>query len=227
MGIMMNNSNKILGIALMLGFTTALSGCGESSDKLDDKLTHEVEMSFVNSLSYMADFHVKKRYIDTGYSGLFDNDNVVSRDVPANSVGSTYRYSYKLINNMLNLGVKDSVNANKEERITTTLSNDEQLWVIAWETSGERALSVIDKKQDNNADVFNVRLFANGNYDVYVAGNKVLTTEKGKITDYLKVSNCGDGLKVANQVIDLCTGNFGASYLVVVNNNGKLVMAEE
>jgi hypothetical protein len=128
---------------------------------------------------------------------------------------------------MVNIGVKDSVNSNKEERINTTLSNGDNLWVIAWEASGDRTLSVIDKKKSNVANVFNVRLFANGRYDVFVDGDNVLTTEKGQITEYLKVNNCAEDLKVANNFIDLCSGNYGASYLIVVDNNGKLVMVEE
>lgn len=223
----MNGGNKGLGSALVLAVLAALSGCGESSDELDDKLNHDAKMSFVNSLSYMVDFHVKKRDILTGYNGLFDHANAVSRDVPTNEVGNTYHYNYKAINNMVNIGVKDSVNSNKEERINTTLSNGDNLWVIAWEASGDRTLSVIDKKKSNVANVFNVRLFANGRYDVFVDGDNVLTTEKGQITEYLKVNNCAEDLKVANNFIDLCSGNYGASYLIVVDNNGKLVMVEE
>lgn len=223
----MNGGNKGLGSALALAVLAALSGCGESSDELDDKLSHDAQMSFVNSLSYMADFHVKKRDILTGYSGLFDHANVVSRDVPTHEVGNTYNYNYKAINNMVNIGVKDSVNGNKEERINTTVRNGDNLWVVAWEVAGERTLSVIDKKKSNVANVFNVRLFANGRYDVSVDGVNVLTTEKGQITEYLKVNNCAEDLKVASNVIDLCSGNFGASYLIVVDNNGKLVMVEE
>jgi hypothetical protein len=128
---------------------------------------------------------------------------------------------------MVNFGVRDSINADKEDRMTTTLSKNDNLWVIAWEASGDRELSVVDKKQSNNADVFNVRLFANGNYVVSVDGNHVLNTEKGKVTTYLKVANCANGLKVADKAIDLCTGDFAKSYLLVVDNSGKRVMAEE
>ena len=223
----MREGNKKCAIVFTLGLTAALTGCLDSSDELDDKLTLEVKLSFVNSLSYMADFYVQKRSVSNGYSGLFDNDNLASRDVPKNEVASTYSYRYKVTNTMLNLGVKDSVNANKEERNTSILSKNDKLWVIAWEDSAESTLSVVKKSQKNTPDVFNVRLFANGSYDVAVAGSQVLTTEKGKVTDYLSVSSCADGLNVANNNIDLCSGNFGASYLVVIDNNGKLVMAQE
>jgi len=227
MEIIMNTSNKGLRISLLFGFATILSGCGESSDELDNKSTHEARVSFVNSLDYMADLHLKKRNISTGYSGLFDNDTIISADVASNTVSTTYRYSYKAINNMINLGVKNSITTNQEERITKTLSNNDNLWVISWKASGEQTVSVISKKQNNNADVFNVRLFANGNYTVLIDNTKTITTEKGKVTDYLSVNSCANGLKIDDKFIDLCTGDFGASYLLIVDKNGKRVMAEE
>ncbi|MCG7536617.1 hypothetical protein [Pseudoalteromonas sp. OOF1S-7] len=222
----MNNVNKGLGLTVLLGLSAALTGCG-GSDELNEQLNHDAEMSFVNSLDYMADFHVKKRSISSGYSGLFDSGSVVSADVPAKEVGKTYSYSYKAINNMINLGVKDSNSGEKQERMNTTLKDGANLWVIAWESDGERTLSVVGKKQQNQADVFNVRLFANGSYDVMIDGNKVTTTEKGQVTSYYAVSSCTDGLQVAGNAIDLCNGDFGQSYLLIVDGNGKRVMAAE
>ncbi|TMP37391.1 hypothetical protein [Pseudoalteromonas rubra] len=223
----MNNGNKGLGFALVLGLSAALTGCGEGSEELKEQLNHDAKMSFINSLDYMADFHAKKRSISSGYSGLFDSGSVVSADVPAKEVGQTYSYSYKAINNMINLGVKDSNSGEKQDRMNTTLKDGANLWVIAWEADGERALSVVGKKQDNKADVFNVRLFANGSYEVMVDGAAVAPTEKGKVTDYYAVSSCADGLQVADNAIDLCNGDFGKSYLLVVDANGKRVMATE
>ncbi|AZZ96220.1 hypothetical protein [Pseudoalteromonas sp. R3] len=223
----MNYGNKGLGFALVLGLSAALTGCGESSEELKEQLNHDAKMSFINSLDYMADFHAKKRSISSGYSGLFDSSSVVSADVPAKEVGQTYSYSYKAINNMINLGVKDSNSGEKQDRMNTTLKDGASLWVIAWEANGERALSVVGKKPDNKADVFNVRLFANGSYDVMVDGSKVATTEKGKVTDYYAVGSCAEGLQVAGNAIDLCNGDFGKSYLLVVDANGKRVMAAE
>jgi hypothetical protein len=217
---------KRIGYPLIFGLVLTLSGCG-GSDELDKQLTHSANLTLVNSLGFMTDFHVKKRGISTGDSGLFESDSLVFSDVPAKNHSSVYRYSYQVTNNMVNVGVKDSVNANKELKASKTLSNGSDLWVIAWETSGERALSVIDKKQQLTKDVFNVRLFANGRYDVTVAGKRILTTEKGKVTDYLTVNNCARDLKVAEHVINLCAGNLGASYLLVANENGALVMVAE
>lgn len=226
-GDSMNRGNKGIIVALIVSVSAVLSGCSGNSDELDEKLTHTVKMSFINSLAYMADFHVSKRNISTGYTGLFDSKNIASSDVKANDISSVYNYSYDAINNMVNLGVKDSINANQEKRITTNLSNGNHLWVIAWESSGSSTLSAINKKQHNTPDVFNVRLFANGNYDVSVDDTAILTTEKGIVTDYLAVSNCANSLKVAGNTIDLCTGNISSSYLLVVDGNGKRVMTEE
>ncbi|WP_027670394.1 hypothetical protein [Rheinheimera baltica] len=223
----MAKNSKGLGLALIFGITTALIGCGESSDELDEKLTHSASISLVNAWSSMADLHVAKRKFDSGYSGLFDTDNLVSQDVPVNEVGTPYRYSYKAINNIVNLGARDSISKNNEERTTKTLTNGEKLWVIAWEEGSVKTLSVITGKKHSKADTFNVRLFADGNYAVSVDGNQVLNTEKGKVTAYLEVNNCANSLKVADNAIDLCTAESGASYLLVVDRNGARVMAAE
>ena len=223
----MAKNSKGLGLALIFGITTALVGCGESSDELDEKLTHSASITLVNAWSSMVDLHVAKRRFDSGYSGLFDTDNLVSQDVPVNEVGAPYRYSYKVINNIVNLGARDSISKNNEERTTKTLTNGEKLWVIAWEEGSGKTLSVITGKQHSKADTFNVRLFADGNYAVSVDGNLVLNTEKGKVTAYLEVNNCANSLKVADNAIDLCTTEPGASYLLVVDRNGARVMAAE
>jgi len=223
----MNINNKKMGIPLMLSFSIALGGCGESSDELDEKLTSNAKVSFINSLNYMADFHFQKRNISTGYGGLFDSDELAVSEVPAYEIGDIYNYSYKLINNMINIGVKNSVTASNKTRMTTTLDDNDNLWVIAWEASNEQFLSVIDKRKGNNANKFNVRLFANGNYNVYLSEQQIFTTEKGKATDYITVDNCNNELKIDEQNIDLCMANIGFSYLLVVDNTGKLVMAEE
>ena len=223
----MKKGNKNTVAVLMLGLTTILSGCDDNSSELDEKLTYQANISFVNTLSYMTDFYLDKRSISTGYSGLFDGDHAVSKDVPVNEVTSTYNYSYKVTNNMVNLGVKDSINDNKELRTTATLNNDDNLWVIAWDTSDESLLSVVSKKQNNNADVINVRIFGNGDYDVLVENNKLMTSEKGKVTSYLQINNCADDLSIAGKILDLCTGTFGKSYLLVVDGSREFIMAEE
>jgi len=223
---MAKNSNG-LGLALIFSITTALAGCSGNSDELDEKLTHSASITLVNSWSSMADLHVAKRSFDSGYSGLFDTDNLVSPDVPVNEVGEPYLYSYKAINNIVNLGIRDSINKNNEQRITKTLTNGEKLWVIAWEESSSKKLSVVTRAQHNKSDAFNVRLFADGNYAVFVDSNNVLNAEKGKVTPYLEINNCANSLKVADIAIDLCAAELGASYLLIVDRNGSNVIVAE
>jgi hypothetical protein len=213
-----------LKIALLAGLLASLMAC-EGSDELDDTLSRDAEMTFVNTLTSMSDFYVEKRNISLGYSGLFNSDNIVSRDVPQNSVGETYSYQYKAISNLVNLGVKDS--NNNEQKNHHVLSAGDKLWVIAWGADGDEKLSVLAKKQNNQADTFNIRVFADGSYVVAVDGNQVVKTKAGEVTDYLTVNNCVDELVINGATIDLCSGDFGQSYLLVVDAKGKRVMAKE
>lgn len=227
MEIVMANMSKGLGFVLIFGVASAVIGCSGSSDELEEKLTHSASVTLINSWSEMADLHVAKRTFNGGYSGLFDADNLATRDVPANAVGTPYHYSYKAINNIVNVGVRDSISKNNEERSTRVLNNDEKLWVIAWEDTSGKTMSIVTRKQHTKSDTFNVRLFADANYAVSVDGNNVLSTEKGQVTAYLEVSNCANSLKVAGKALDLCSAEPGASYLLVVDRNGARVMATE
>ncbi|AXT32617.1 hypothetical protein D1819_06865 [Pseudoalteromonas tunicata] len=199
-------------------------GCG-SSDEVDEALEKNAKFSFVNSLDSTSDFYVDKRSISLGYSGLFDSKNRVSDDVSQNSVGATYSYNYKAINNMVNVGVKES-NGN-EEKNYDTLKDGDNLWVIAWQSGNDKKISFVNKKKQDQADIFNVRVFASGNYSVAIDGNQATATKSGEISSYMAVNNCANGLAVNGVAIDLCTGDFGKSYLVVVDANGKRVMAQE
>ncbi|MGF1909937.1 hypothetical protein L4C38_10885 [Vibrio kasasachensis] len=225
----MNNlfSKKGLRLVLLTGFSAALIGCSLESDELKDALTHDAKMSFVNALDYMADFHVKKRYISSSYSGLFDSKNISSKDVPKKATGSTYAYSYRAIHNMVNLGVKDSNSNSNKQKMYKSLSDGDNLWVIAWESAEQIELSVISKKKSNRTGAFNVRVFADGNYNIVVDGTQVATTEKAKVSGFITVDTCADGLTINGAAIDLCTGDPGQSYLLVVDKNGKRVMAKE
>ena len=230
MEIVMANMSKGLVFVLIFGVTSALLGCNGSSkewDDLDEKLTHSASITLINSWNTMADLHVAKRTFNGGYSGLFDADNLATRDVPANTVGAPYHYSYKAINNIVNLGVRDSISTNNEERGNRVLSNNEKLWVIAWEDTSGKMFSVINAKKHTKSDTYNVRLFADGNYAVSMDSNTVLNTEKGKVTAFLEVNNCANSLKLANKALDLCAAELGASYLLVVDRNGVRVMATE
>lgn len=218
------NTKRGLRIALLAGLMVSLMAC-EGSDELDDTLSRDAKMSFVNSLTSMSDFYAEKRNISSGYSGLFNSYNIVSRDVPQDSVGETYTYKYKAISNMVNLGVRDS--NNNEQKNHQVLRGGDKLWVIAWGADGDEKLSVLAKKQNNQANTFNIRVFANGNYAVVVDGNQVVKTKAGEVTDYIAINNCADELVINGAAIDLCSGDFGQSYLLVVDANGKRVMAKE
>lgn len=209
---------------ILTGLTAALMGCG-GSDEVDNALSHSAKLSYVNSLDVMSDFYVDKRSISLGYNGLFDSKNRASGDVDKNSIGATYSYTYKAINNMVNIGVKES--NGHEEKNYHTLSNGDDLWVIAWQSSNGKKLSFINKKKQEQADKFSVRVFASGTYSVAVDGNQTMATKAGEITNYMAVNNCANGLSVNGVAIDLCTGDFGKSYLVIVDANGKRVMAQE
>ncbi|MDE3273844.1 hypothetical protein [Pseudoalteromonas sp. G4] len=223
---MINNTGKAALFVSVLSL--GLIGCSESiTDDLDDALTHEAEFSFINAMDYSLDFHLQQRNLATGSSGLFDSKNLAAGNVQVNGYSSEYDYDYPAVMNMVNIGMRSAMSSQNEVKVHTNLSDDDEYWVIAWQNGVEKHLTLLEKKERDNANTFNVRIFANGVYPVTLKGSQVMTTERGKVSDFLTLDNCALDLTINGHAIDLCTGDFGESYLLVVNSDGKQVLVEE
>ena len=211
-----------------ISIVSSLAGCDSSvSDELENALTHEAEMSFINTLDYSVDFHVQKRTLTAGSSGLFDSKNLAAGNVLSNTATDDFDYDYPAITNAVNIGIHSTNGAENEIKIHTNLSNDDELWVIAWQNGNEKRLTLLDSIEKDNDSTFNVRIFANGIYPVTIKGNQVMTTQMGTVSDFLTLDNCASDLRVNNHTINLCSGDFGESYLLVVDQNGEYVLVEE
>lgn len=222
--------NKKAGKAVFVAGVLSLAtvGCSDSiTDDLDNALTHEAEFSFVNAMDYSLDFHLQKRTITAGSSGLFDSKNRVAGNVQVNGYSSEYNYDFPAVMNIVNIGMRSAMSSQNEVKMHTTLSDDDEHWVIAWQNGVEKHITLLKKKERDNANTFNVRIFANGVYPVTLKGSQVMTTERGKVSDFLTLDNCALDLTINGHAIDLCTGDFGESYLLVVNSDGKQVLVEE
>ncbi len=219
-------SSKYMKPALLATLLSALAGCG-GAEELAKELERSSNFTFVNALPYPADFHLQTRNIATDFSGLFDSSNRVYADVPKYEVSSVYVYKYKAINGMVNLGVRNSISKNDEEKSYLGIGNNEDLWVVAWDAAGDNKLTVVDRKRSDQSGKLNVRIFADGVYPVTVNGNSVAATSKGGISDFYSLDNCNSSLKINNKAIDLCTADYGRSYLLVADANGKKVLLRE
>lgn len=224
--MLINFSNQNIKSAFVVMLLSALAGCG-GTEELAKELDRTSNFTFVNALPYSADFHVQKRNIATDFSGLFDSSNRVFADLSKNETSGVYTYKYKALNGMVNLGVRSSISKADEEKVYKGLGNDEDMWVIAWDAAGDNKLTLVDRKRSDQSGKLSVRIFADGNYPVVVNGTQVAATGKNEISAFYSLDNCNSSLKVNNKAIDLCAGDYGRSYLLVVDANGKKVLARE
>lgn len=221
-----SSSSKYMKPALLASLLSALVGCG-GSEELARELARTSNFTFVNALPYPADFHLQTRNIATDFSGLFDSSNRVYADVPKYEVSTVYVYKYKAMNGMVNLGVRNSISKNDEEKSYLGIGESENLWVVAWDAAGDNKLTVVDRKRSDQSGKLNVRIFADGTYPVTVNGNNVAATSKGGISDFYSLDNCNSSLKINNKAIDLCAADYGRSYLLVADANGKELLVRE
>ncbi|PAJ71761.1 hypothetical protein CJF42_24980 [Pseudoalteromonas sp. NBT06-2] len=223
-------SKKIKSSTLALSIVFAVTGCG-GSDKIDKSIDDAVKdisanITFVNALDEMASFHVQIKHLSRDV--FSDKDKAA--DVAINEISSPYKHAWSdgsLKNTTF--GVRDSNSQTKESKLDQELNADSNVFAVAWLSGTNYKLSVFEKQTSVQADVYNVRIFANAQMSVKIndSDQVVKTTEIGKVTQKFEINNCATGLQISGNYIDLCTVDLGKPYLVVADLNGKRIITQE
>lgn len=214
--------------ALMIISLTGLLGCG-GSEELKQQLEHDTRFTVVNGLDYPIDFYLQHRAISTAsFSGVFADANRVMRDIPQGAVSPLYRYRYSGHLPATNLGIRNSINQVDEAKLYLGLQDKENLWLAVWRSKAQQPqLTVISRQQREQAGKINVRVFADDVYQMTINNTVTASTRTGEVSDFYALENCANGLVVDGKPIDVCTADFGVSYLLVLNNKGKKLLARE
>lgn len=211
-----------------------LSACGGSDkyDKSVDELeqNRSSELVFVNTMDEMVTFYVKN---SIKWNKIFD-DNHKILDLVKNSSSEPNKYTWhddlKNVNlNKSYFGVQDTNSKVNKAQVEFELKNGIDFFVVSWESSNEYKISVLEKKPSNTSDVFRIRVFTDSDMSIKINGSDevVATAKKGEVSSAFTINNCYDSLQVGNNNIDLCQGDIGQSYLVVVDSNGKQLITQE
>ncbi len=220
---------RVLICAISLGLVACGGGSG---DKLVDglldgaKKDEQVTLSLVNALGERATFFAKSTSLSRS---VFDEKQKIA-DVSQGSVSEGVFYKFNRKANKTQFGVRDTGTQKISTTLDLDLENKAKYWTIAWLNNNVYQLSIFKKSVSNEAGVFRVRVFSNSVQDVTINGDStvVATTEKGKVTGFFSISDCSTGLNVGGNFIELCNDAvFGKSYIAVVDQNGKVVVAEE
>lgn len=213
-------------VALIMSVVGGAAACG-GVDDLDEELDRSSNFTFVNALNYSVDFHLQRRNISTEFSGLFDSKHRVTADIKKNSAGETYTYRYRATNPMLNMGVRNSISLGDEEKLYKTLSDKNNYWLVAWDSAGDNKLALLERVKNDQAGQLNVRIFADASYVISVNGSSAGSTKKGEATTFYSLDNCNTSLKLNDKAINLCSTDYGSSYLLIADSNGMRLIAKE
>jgi len=216
---------------LLIAVSTLLTGCNSGTAKVIGIDEAEADISYINATDEMTSFYLKK-------DKLFDNDDedklfrdeyIVVRDIQAGQASSRKEYEFPFIENGVHLGVQDSISEVKNRKISEHLSDNNDLWAIAWQNGNEFELSLIKRKRSNVDGQYRIRIFSSVNLPVYLNGSSNMATmaEKNKVTSHLSVNNCADSLTIGEQHIDLCHVDLGSSYLIIIDQDKLRLMVKE
>jgi len=221
----------LLTLGLVLTTSTLLFGCGSEAAKIVGIDHAEADITYVNATDEMATFYLKrdKTFDNDDEDKLFRDKYEVARDIPTNNASNRIEHEFPYIENGIHLGVRESVTQNRRKLISKHIKDGNDLWAIAWEDGNDFELTLMKRKRANRDGEYRVRVFSNTRLPVYINGstNATTTTEKGKATNHLSIFNCADSLTVGTFPIDLCSGDVGLTYIVVVDANGFRMMIQE
>ncbi|XPF95022.1 hypothetical protein ACM9HF_03120 [Colwellia sp. RE-S-Sl-9] len=214
----MDKLKKNLVLASILATSSIISGCNDEAITYNDS-----KISYINALDEQATFFIKQ----DGASGKIYNNKhrVISllKETASGEIKHTW-FGFK----QSQIAVEDTNTRSNYTSIKKTLRDKRNYWTVAWLDNNDYELSIFEKETSNMDGLYRVRVFSNGQYPIYINGNttNTLFTKKGEVSDFFSVEKCTE-LKIANNNIDLCKGDFGKSYLAVVDENGLLSLTEE
>ena len=211
-------------LAVLVGITAC---SGSSSDRVIDGLKKDKQatVSFVNAVNERATFYLKARILNRD---TFDSENRVANVLSRNV--DDYIYKFNKTTEESRIGVRDAATQTKSATLDMDIDDKASYWVIAWLNGDAFRLSSFRKSTADETGVFKVRLFANTELDIRLNGNNtvVATTEVARVTTHFTVDDCATGLRVGDNFINLCNDAvFGKSYLAVIDDGAKAVVAEE
>ncbi|NTS76274.1 hypothetical protein HR060_05275 [Catenovulum sp. SM1970] len=219
-----SKASKLLGLFM---FTSLVTACGGGSHDIDNPVSYDAKMTFVNATDDMTDFYVKKTNSRSRSDSVYEGKYRKGNDVAMNDVGGTYNHKYDIAKVRVVVAISDSNSNTDQVQVNKRVDDGDKWWVIAWQDGIDKALTIAGRKSNNRADEINVRILADDNYDIVVEGDSSSSTQAGQVTGFFSVESCSTGLEVGGNTIDLCDANYGQSYLLVVDADGKRLMVRE
>lgn len=219
----MSSSYRLYKI-LLVGLTSSfLFGC-----RLDINLglVDDADFQFVNNTDRTMTFFIK----NGSESGNVFDDKFEITSVNVQRISNEIRYRWNENNSRNQIASQDTNSRLIGQSLTRTLRNNRNYWVVSWLLNQSNyRLSLFERQSNDTPDEFQVRIFANRELQITIdsQNNDNTFTQAGEVSPHYSLAQCND-LSVGGIEIDLCqTGEIGRSYLVVVDNNGQVVIGQE
>ncbi len=210
--------SKISAMMLTAAAAIFITGCDS-----DATTNNDASISYINALDEQATFYVKKSSASTS---VYHNKHKTVSLMRGDSSDEIRHKWFGL--EMSRFAVEDTNSRDEQVSIKKLLKDDRDYWAIAWLNGRDYELSLLTKSSSDRNGLYRIRVFANEKLDIYLDGSssKFLTTKVGDVSDYFSVEKC-TGLVIEGNEIDLCSGDFGRSYLAVVDDDGLVTLVEE
>ena len=211
-------------------FVLLVTGCGSAdkviSDVVDNiKTRHKAQITYVNASENMASFYIKST---VNPLSVYDDKFFVT-SLRENSFSEFVTHSWIDGAFEAEFAAFDTNTEQNRTNFKRNLSADTDYFALLWFGTTGHQISVIERKPAVSPSVYTLRLFTASPVQIFDKTTDELTisTKAGEASEHIQIDGCDD-LKAQQFDINLCaTGTPGRAYLVVINQQGEILVLEE
>ncbi|WP_448568291.1 hypothetical protein [Thalassotalea ganghwensis] len=122
------------------------------------------------------------------------------------------------------LGVQSST---AQYRQHIKVDNDSEYHLVVWQDNNQLAISSFKRANRTKNNYITVRLFSTQESGVVKLNDQQKFVEQGKVSQAFTLANCANELYFNDQMIDVCEGDYGRAYLLVIDQEEQLLVPEQ
>tara|TARA_R110002050_G_C8935955_1_gene512295 strand:+ start:2224 stop:2901 length:678 start_codon:yes stop_codon:yes gene_type:complete len=221
------NKKIIIAVSLTIIALTACNG----SDDLDKDINlaeknRSSMIKFVNATDEMSNFYASPNAItESIYNSKYELASILKGET---SELLSYQWNEKL--SRTEMAVTDSNTETKKATVMHELEHNKAYFAVAWLDEDNLSLSIVDAQISPQNNVYNIRFFSALDKSIFLGNNSsaLTTVKKGNISNDISVENCTEIELINNIQSNFCqVANIGESYLIVIDANNDIVIAQE
>jgi len=212
---------------LLMTSLLALTACGGSVGSITNpSFDRTIPISLVNATDKQVSFYLRDNIGKVDNKDLFKS-KYLSERIEANSDSLHIKYKNNSLKPEIWLGVADTATGNNQDKDNKKVSQDDELWAIAWQSGDDVRSDIFEKKTSNKDGYFRIRFLSTQTTKISINSHTHYYLQADDISDFFSLDSCSDSLLINDQPADICNATQGYSYLAIIDKDSVIKYVQE